>query len=50
MFDYQFPSGGTVRAQPIAVALCVEVPYLMDVVRLCLSQGIDVMQVYDFYC
>ena len=50
MFDYQFPVDGTGQTPPTSASLCVEVPYLLSVMRFCRSINIDVMQVYDFWC
>lgn len=51
MFEYKFPldkHGNPDTAT--TVALCVEIPYLLDVFRMCNRLHVDVMQVYDWYC
>ena len=62
MFSYQFPVDGTpvessaqngsgAGGQQVAttVSLCVDVPYLLAVLRFCSTQGIVVKQVYDWW-
>jgi hypothetical protein len=50
MFEYTFPVDGSGKPPPKTVSLCVEVPYLLGVIRFCRQQGVRVMQVYDFWC
>lgn len=50
LFDYKFPLDGTSEGPATSVAVCVAVPFLLDVVRFCFDEGIDVKQVYDWYC
>jgi hypothetical protein len=49
LMEYTYPVDGTGKAPPKQVALCVEVPFLLDVIRFCAEHGIRVCQVYDFY-
>jgi hypothetical protein len=49
MFEYRFPVDGTGTPPPRSVSLCVEVPYLLGVLRFCQQHGVRVMQVYDFW-
>lgn len=49
MFEYTFPVDGSGKPPPTSASLCVEVPYLLGAIRFCRSNGIDVMQVYDFW-
>jgi len=50
MFEYQFPVDGSGEQPATTVSLCVEIPFLMDLIRFCQTSGIAVMQVYDWYC
>jgi len=50
MFDYAFPTDGTQNAVWTTVSLCVEIPYLLGLLRFCKSHGIVVKQIYDWWC
>ena len=49
MFEYVFPVDGTGQPPPTTAALCVEVPFLLGALRFCRQEGVQVMQVYDFW-
>lgn len=52
MFDYRFPVDGAPPPEQVAttVSLCVEIPYLLGLLRFCAGQGIAVKQIYDWWC
>ena len=50
MFDYKFPVDGSGQPPPTSASVCVEVPYLLSMIRFCRAINVDVMQVYDFWC
>jgi hypothetical protein len=49
LMEYTFPVDGTGKSPRKQIALCVDVPFLLDVIRFCEEHGITVCQVYDFY-
>ena len=50
MFDYAFPTDGSQNAVWTTVSLCVEIPYLLGLLRFCTKHGIAVKQIYDWWC
>ena len=50
VFDYAFPTNGSQNAAWTTVSLCVEIPYLLGLVRFCTNHGIAVKQIYDWWC
>ena len=48
MFEYQFPATDATTEKQIS--LCVDVPCLLDVIRACWAEGIQINQIYDFWC
>ena len=50
MFEYTFPVDGSGLPPPRTASLCVDVPYLLALIRTCKRTGVGVMQVYDFWC
>lgn len=49
LFDYAFPADGSDQAPPRLAALCVDVPFLLGVIRFCRQHEVEVLQVYDFW-
>jgi len=51
LFDYKFPVDKNASKDGVkCAALCVDIPYLLEVMRMCEGNDIKVMQVYDWYC
>lgn len=50
MLQFSYPTDGTPDAPGSRVALCVTVPFLLTTIRSCQRYGIEVQQVYDFWC
>jgi hypothetical protein len=51
LFDYKFPLDkfGN-RDTATSAALCVDIPYLLQVIRMCHKLRVEVKQIYDWYC
>ena len=51
LFDYKFPvDRNSDRNGAKCAALCVDIPYLLEVIRMCEHSAVKVMQIYDWYC
>ena len=51
MFDYKLPLDKRgVNDSATSVSLCVDIPYLLEVIRMCNKLRVDVKQIYDWYC
>uniref|UniRef100_A0A7S1WKE8 Uncharacterized protein n=1 Tax=Alexandrium catenella TaxID=2925 RepID=A0A7S1WKE8_ALECA len=50
MLQFEYPSNGTADPPGTVVALCVTVPYLLSMIRACARHGIEVQQIFDFWC
>jgi hypothetical protein len=48
--DYKYPTDGSQDEPGTNVALCVQVPYLLPLIRECRRIGACVAQIYDFWC
>lgn len=50
MFNFSYPVDGTALEAGTTASLCVLVPYLLSTIRACQKAGVEVQQIYDFYC
>ncbi|CAE8659898.1 unnamed protein product [Polarella glacialis] len=50
MFKFKYPTDGSCQPPTTSVSLCIAVPYLLATIRFCNRIGVEVRQVFDFYC